>query len=117
MAFFGLCAFAIGKRFFDGKAQLSIDVNGIVSPEWSDKLIAWSEISNVSTWSHKRQKFVVLHLRNPDRFPARGWAGKLAFANRDLTRADLTISLTGTDRSFDVAMSAIEGFWSASTYR
>lgn len=117
IAFFGLCAVAIGMRFFDGKAQLVIGVKGIISSQWSDKLIPWSEISDVSTWSHKRQKLIILHLKNPDQFPGRGLAGKLAFANRVLTRGDLAISLTGTDRSFEEAMSAIEEFRSASTYR
>ena len=116
IAFSGLCAVATGKRFFHGKVQLAIGVNGIISSQWSEKLIPWSEITNVSTWSHKRQKMIILHLKNPDQFPGRGLAGKLTFANRVLTRGDLAISLTGTDRSFDEAMSAIEEFRSASTY-
>lgn len=110
LVFFGLCAAAIGKKFFDGEAQLIININGITSPQWSNKLIGWPDITNVTTWSQRGQKFIVLHLRDPSLFPARGVAGKLAYANRVLTSGDLSISLTGTDRSFDDAMSAIEGF-------
>lgn len=115
ITFFGCSAAVIGKRLFYVKAQLSIGEDGIVSSRWSDKLIPWSEITNVSTWSHKGQKCIVLHLKNPDRFPGSGLAGKLAHANRAIVRGDIAISLIGTDRSFNEAMSAIELFRSAST--
>ena len=61
-------------------------------------------------WSYKRQKSIVLHLSNPARFPGRGLTAKLASANRMLTGGDISISLTGTNRNFDDAMSAIVRF-------
>lgn len=108
--FFGFCAVSIVKRFFDERAQLHIGTKGIVRSPWSDQLIPWSEITDVTTWSHRGQKFIVLHLKNPGRFPARGMLSKLAGVNRKLTGGDISISLTGTDRSYDDAMSAITRF-------
>ncbi len=112
--FFGSSVLAIGRKFFDHKPQLHICSTGIVTIPWSDERIPWSEVIDITTWSHKRQKMIVLHLKNPDKFPGRGLAGKLAGINRILTDGDIAISMTGTNRSFDEAMAAITDFRSAS---
>jgi hypothetical protein len=111
--FFGLCGVAIVKKFFDDRAQLQIGPSGIRWQPWSDHLIPWSEITDVTTWSYKHQKAIILHLNNPDRFPGRGLTAKLAGANRMLTGGDISISLTGTNRSHEDAMAAIAHFRSA----
>lgn len=108
--FFGFCAVAGLKRLFDVEARLHIGPDGIVWSPWSDQIIPWSEISAVTTWSYRGQKAIILHLNNPSRFPGRGLSTKLAGANRKLTGGDISISLTGTDRSYDDAMAAIERF-------
>jgi hypothetical protein len=110
IVFFGLCAVAIAKKFLDDRAQLKIGPSGIVWSPRSDLLIPWSEIADVTTWRYKGQKFIILHLKDPGRFPARGLTARLARANRKLTGGDISISLTGTDRSYDDAMSAIARF-------
>jgi len=110
VAFFGLCAISIGRMFFETEALLRIDQHGIQWRRWSDDLIPWSEITDVTMWQHKAQKAIVLHLRDPAQFPGRGimgWAGK---ANRALTGGDIGISMTGTDRSVSEAMAAIEHY-------
>ena len=108
--FFGLCGIAALKRLFDNKVQLQIGHSGIRWCPWSDHLIPWSEIIDVTTWSHQRQKIIILHLKDSALFPGRGLAAKLARANRMLTGGHISISLTGTDRSYDDAMSAIAYF-------
>lgn len=108
--FFGLCAAVALKKSFDTNVQLQIGSSGIRWFPWSDQFIPWSEIDEVTTWSYGRQQAIILHLRHPDRFPGRGLAAKLSSANRMLTGGDISISLTGTDRSFDEAMSAIGQF-------
>jgi hypothetical protein len=110
ISFFSLCAVAGAKKFFDDGAQLQIGPLGIRSAPWSDQLIPWSEITDVTTWSHKGQKAIILHLNNPARFPGRGLAAKLAGANRMLTGGDISISLTGTNRDHNDALSAIARF-------
>ena len=109
--FFGFCAVVGAKRLFEERAQLLIGPNGIVWPPWSDQLIPWSEISDVTTWSYRGQSAIILHLKEPSRFPGRGLLSTLAGANRKLTGGDISISLTGTDRSYTDAMLAIEQFW------
>jgi hypothetical protein len=112
--FFGLCGAVGVRRLFDGREQLRIGSGGIRSVPWSDQTIPWSEIDDVKTWSYKGQRSIILHLRDPAHFPGRGLAALLGGANRKLTGGDVAITLTGTDRSFDDAMSAIARFRPAS---
>lgn len=108
--FFGLCGFLMVKRLFGPSEQLRIGPSGVRFCSWSEETVPWSEIKRVSVWSYRRQKAIVLHLRNPDRFPGRGLAGTLAGANRSLTGGHISLNLTGTDRSFADAMAAIQRF-------
>lgn len=117
VAFFGFCGVMAVKRLFDTSVQLQIGPPGIYWASWSDKTIPWSEITDVTTSSIKGQKMIVLHLRRPACFPRRGSAGMFASAdrifasaNRILTGGNIAIPLTGMNRSFDEAMSAIARF-------
>lgn len=105
--FFGMCALVSMNMLFDTHEQLRIGTAGIRWSRWSDQTIPWSQISDVTIWSFWTQKDIVLHLRNPALFPGRGILGMAGRANRALTGGDICISLTGTDRSFDEATSAI----------
>lgn len=111
--FFGLAAAMWSRRLFDRRAQLSIGAAGIRSAPWSDQTIPWSEIADVTTWEFKGQQTIILHLRDRTRFPGRGLAAMLADTNRGMTGGDVSISLTGTDRTLEEALSAIEHFYPA----
>jgi hypothetical protein len=108
--FFGLCGAMGARRFFDRGEQLRIGSAGVRSARWSDQTIPWSEIIDVTTWRYRSQRAIILHLHDPARFPGRGLPALLAGANRKLTGGDVSISLTGTDRTFDEAISAIARF-------
>lgn len=101
---------SIGTKLFDKKPQLIVDSSGIKSAHCSAALIPWTEIIDLTTWNNRGQKWIILHLRNPEQFPAKGAAGFLAKANRKLTGGDFAISLTGTDHTFDEAMLAMRHF-------
>lgn len=107
---FGFAGTLSIRRAFDNRVQLLIGSVGIHSPHWSDNPIPWSEIIDVTTWSHSGQKMILLHLQNKDRYPGRGLTALLKQANRRLTGGDITISLTGSDREFDDALAAIAYF-------
>lgn len=110
MIFFGLCGVVCIKRLFDTSEQLRIGPAGVRSARWSDQTIPWSEITDVTTWSFRRQKAIILHLRDAKRFPGRGAAAMFASANRMLTGGDVSIALVGTDRGFEEAVSAVVRF-------
>lgn len=105
--FFGLCALIFVRRLINDQPALRITPSGIQAAQWSDDTIPWSQITDVTTWTHRTQTMIVLHLRNPEMFPGRGLAGMLAKANRGLTGGDVAITLTGTNRSLDDALAAI----------
>ena len=113
--FFGMAASYGVSKFFDNKPQLEVGPSGIRWVPWSDDLIPWTNITSVSTWSQQRQKYILLHLDDPSRFPGKGLAGKLAQANKMMTGGDIAISVTGTDRSFGEAMDAIASFRTSSS--
>lgn len=112
--FFGACGLILIGKLTDTSEQLRINAAGIRWTRWSDQTIPWAEITDVTIWEpvvqgvFYRQKMLVLHLRDPARFPGGGLSGALAGANRKLTGGDIAISLTGMDCSFAEALSAIE---------
>lgn len=108
--FFGTCAWFGVKKLRDQGAQLEVGPEGILYAPWSDRLIPWSEIIDVTTWSMRQQQMIVLHLAHPEHFPGKGLAGRIAGANKALTGGDITISMTGTDRRFDETLAAITWF-------
>lgn len=108
--FFGLCSVGWARRLFDKREHVRIGPQGIRLRPWSDETIPWSEITEVTTWSYKRQTSIILHLRDRSLFPGRGLAALLAGANRGMTGGDVAISLTGTDRKTEEALAAIERF-------
>lgn len=110
--FFGPGTAIIGKKFFDHKPQLRVSSDGVVWSQWSDQIIPWAEVTDISSWHYMGQAFIVLHLKHPDRFPGRGLGAKLAKTNRRLTGGDINISMIGTDSTFIQAMLAIVHFWS-----
>jgi hypothetical protein len=110
IVFFGGCGAVIARRMFDKSEQLRIGGQGIRWARWSDVTNPWSEVVNVTTWKYRGQAAIVLHLRDPARFPGKSWLGRFAGLNRRLAGGDISISLTGTDRSFAEGLSAIERF-------
>lgn len=110
LIFFSLCGIGWSRRLFDKRAQLEIGPSGVRWRPWSDLVIPWSEVRDVTTWATGGQKFIVLHLNHPERFPGRGLKAMLASASRSLAGGDIHISLTGTDRGFEDAMAAVTHF-------
>jgi len=106
-SFFGLGGVVAVRRIFDGGDVVRISANGVYFKSWSEQTIPWSEIIDVTVWEFQRQKSIILHLRSPDRFPSTKLLGMVAGANRALTGGDVPVSLTGTDGSFEDAMTAI----------
>lgn len=108
--FFGLCAVAGAKLWCANSERLRINKSGIRWTGWCDQTIPWDEITDVTEWRYKSTKWIILHLRDPSRFPGKGLSGLAGRANRALAGGDVGITLTGTDRKFDEAMSAIASF-------
>ncbi|MBB3952959.1 STM3941 family protein [Aureimonas jatrophae] len=111
---FGLFGSVWVARLFGNTEHLRIGPKGVRYPEWCDQTIPWVEIDDVRPFSARGNMFLILHLRDRGRFPGRFPASLFAGLNRMITRGDVSISLTGTNRSFDEALSAVEHFRSLS---
>lgn len=111
--FFSACVPILAMRLFDNDDQVRIDQRGIHSKQWSADIIPWSEISDVNVWQLRRERLIVLHLRDATLFPSTTLLGKLAAANRAMTGGDISISLAGTDGRFDDAIAAIGHYFRA----
>jgi hypothetical protein len=104
--------FGVGAalRWWNNHDYVRIGPEGIRYLGWSDVTIPWSEIAEVSRRTYRRYRFVVLRLKDRQRFPRRGWMGRISWLP-ELFRCDsIDISLNGTDQNFDAAMSAIKFF-------
>lgn len=108
--FFGYCCAIAVKRLFGRGELLRIGAAGVRWTPWSDQTIPWAEITDVTTLSVSGQSGIVLHLRDPARFPGRSIVAMFAKVDRLLIGGDISISMAGTDRSFGEAMSAISRF-------
>lgn len=110
IVFFGLCAVAGMKQLFRTGPFLRIDAQGITMAAL-DQRIAWNNIADVTTWQYRRQKSIILHLRDADAVRRRGiMARLLASTNRAVTGGDISISLGTTDRTMAEALDAIARF-------
>lgn len=110
VAFFGLSLVVSLHRLLNVREVLRIGPAGIRWTHWSDQIIPWREIVDVTLWTHRGQTVIVLHLRDAVRFPGRGLAGLTAPANRLLTGGDISVSLSGIDRTVEETLSAMAEF-------
>jgi hypothetical protein len=108
--FFGAAALVGIRRVLDAGPQLTVSAQGIRWKPWSEDVIPWREIRDVTVWEFRAQKTIILHLVDAARYPSGTLLGRLAGANRAITGGDIAISLTGLDRSFDEAFAAIREF-------
>ena len=112
--FFAVCGVIALMRMRDADVVMRIDARGIWWKQWSDSVIPWSNISGVGIVTMHRQKMlgVALHDRSASR--ASTLLGRLASANEALVGYPVSLNVTGTDRSFDDLVEAVERFWSGS---
>ena len=112
MAFFGLGAIVILGRFFDGNDQIVVDDRGLYWRQWSTDLIPWSQIVDVREASVRNQRFLCIHLRDPERYSAMTLLGKLGMSSKAMGFGDIAINAVGTDKSFDALKDAVLAHWS-----
>jgi hypothetical protein len=111
--FFGSCA-AVGlRRAFDTDVQLRISRQGIYWKPWSEATIPWHEIHDIRVWEFRKQRSIILSLHHPELYPSKSILGRLAAANRSLTGGDISISMTGLNKSFDEALAAAHEYGEA----
>lgn len=104
----GTCAVVFGRMLFQTVPLLRIDQNGVWWHRWSNQIIPWSEITKVTEFRARLDRTIVLHLRNPDKFPRPQIWTFLSKINRALGGGDVAIGPFVLDKSFEEIMAAIE---------
>ncbi|MEP0392003.1 MAG: STM3941 family protein [Erythrobacter sp.] len=108
--FFSLIFLANAKQLFGNAERVVVNANGIRAVQWSDELIPWTEITGISVWKSRGNSFIILVLKNPEKYPGRGINNWLRSIERLYTGGDVWINLIGTDKNLDEALMAIEHF-------
>lgn len=89
---------------------LRINSGGISVPSFSDRLILWSDIADISVWTHRGQKVLTIRLRDPERYPRSQSQRFYDRLNKSLTGGQIGVSMLNTDRKINEAMEAVERF-------
>ena len=107
LLFFGVAAVMGVWRLLDRGDQIVVDSDGLSWKQHSAETIPWAEIDRIEAREIRRQRFLCVFLKAPEKFPAAGWRGAMAAANRGFGFGDLALSTTGTDRSHAELVAAI----------
>ena len=116
MLFFGLCAVMLAWRSFDRGEQIIVDGSGLYWKQWSSDVIPWTEITEIREADIRRQRFLCIYLRDPERYPSKSMLSRMIRkSNAAMDFGDMPISPIGTDRSFDELKAAIFAYWNPRT--
>lgn len=104
--FFGLCGIYALRKLPDNKPGLIIDESGIIdnSGAASAGLILWTDINSLSVMTVQKQKFILLHVKNPMDYIERqrgAFKRKMMQLNFKMYGSPLTISANGLKITFD----------------
>lgn len=112
MLFFGLGAIVGVRRLFDQDDQIVVDGSGLYWKQWSEQTIPWSEVTDIREREIRRQRFLCLYLRNPERFPSGSAFSRMIRASNAMADfGDISLSPIGTDKSFTELKDAILAYW------
>lgn len=95
------------RRLFQSGVEVRVDANGILYRRWSGQTIPWIAITRAKAMRLNNQRFLCLYLADPNAFPSVTVMGRLARANKSMGFGDVTVSMTGTDQSFDALMASV----------
>ncbi len=114
-AFFGPIAVGTVRKLFDARPGLLVDAEGIVdnSSGGAAGRIPWSEITAISTSFLVGQRYVNVHVIDPERFLVRGTRVQRFFRRRNMAMIGTPISISpnGLAVNFDALEAAlVRGF-------
>lgn len=110
IAFFTPCLFAVALESARSGPVVVIDDEGITDRRLRVGTIPWKEIEDISIGSVNRQRFLSVHVRDPNVFLARmpfyaRWLGR---ANTLMGFAPITLGFAGLTPGIDEVVRAIE---------
>lgn len=101
LAFFGLCGVMVGRKLFDRRPGLVIDHEGLDDNASGVAVgrIPWRDIAGFDDYQLQGQSMVVVRLRDPEPYLARGnaLAGAIRRANFKLCGSPVVIAASGLE--------------------
>lgn len=95
----------------DDSVQIRLSADGVYDRRWSDVTIPWTAINRISVYSSRYQRWIVLSLDEPEKYPPRRtlwrWGRGLS---RRMTGGDIEISLQFTGANFKQTRASFEEF-------
>ncbi len=111
--FFGICAAFLIHKLFDTKPGMIIDDKGLIdnSSGSASGYIFWNDIENISVMEIRRQKLILLHIKNPQDYISRQ---KSLFKRKNMALCNkmygtpLSITANGLKITFDTLLTIIK---------
>lgn len=113
VAFFGLCLVAGIWRLFSKSPGLELNIDGmIIFSAGKPLFINWQEIERFSIHETQNQKFLVVHIYNPDKYIFNGgkFYQSIAKANQNMCGSPISISSNTLDLKFEDLINACERY-------
>jgi hypothetical protein len=114
VVFFGLCAIVAIPKLFDEKPGLVFASSGIIdnASSVSAGLIPWTEIIGAESFDVRKQKFLIIKVKDPQKYLDRGnRLKKLAItANYKMCGSPITISAIALKTSFPELLSLFDRY-------
>lgn len=108
--FFGALVVKTAARLTGPNEMLRINRTGILVPAFSERMTVWADIAQITTWSHRGQKVLIVRLHDPEKYPRTSYQRFWDSVNKGISGGHIGISMTGTDRSLKQALQAVENF-------
>ena len=110
--FFGACGYFIARKLRSGDAGLVIEAEGFLDQSSATSLgwVPWSDVVDLSAFTVQGQRFILVQVRDPDRYLSRlsGLSQKAAAINLSAYGSPVTISANSLETGFEELMGALK---------
>ena len=117
LVFFGACGVVAARKLFDDRPGLVIGPEGITdhASGVAAGLVPWRDITGIGTYAVQGQRFVVLMVRDPDRYTERGNAlvRMLNRANARMVGSPVSISANTLKISYGELLARLDAAFAA----
>lgn len=118
IVFFGLCGLLGARKLFDKSPGVVINAEGILdnSSGISAEIIPWAQVTGVGEYKVKNQKFISIHIQNPEEYANIGSAFKkmASKANLKMCGTPINISTNTLKISYDELLEIINEYYNIS---
>jgi hypothetical protein len=108
VVFFPLCALAALRQLFRTGPVMEIGPDGVLWRRWSQERVPWTAFTRAADMSIRRQRFVSLWLRDPERYRPSTLHGRIASGNKLLGFGELALSAQGLTCTHEEMLAAVQ---------